>query len=171
MNNKDLEFFLKEQLDRTDNWLKYAEAKNGVLLTLSLACVTKFDKYLKSDLGIGILLVFLGMISVLVCMFSFFPNLNKTVKCKRKMSIDPNLIFYSDISFLTADEYINMLTKKYGLKSSISNVYCKDLASEIIVNSTIAVRKNFLFKIAFISLSISVVIFLVYTCLMHIDVI
>lgn len=171
MDNKNLEFFLEEQLDRTGNWLKYAEAKNGVLLTLSLACVTKFDGYLKSDLRIGILLIFLGMISILVCMCSFFPNLNEKIICKKRMDIEHNLIFYRDISFLTADEYITKLTKRYGLKSSISNAYCKDLASEIIVNSTIAIRKNFLFKIAFIFLSVSVVIFLVYTCLMHIAII
>lgn len=167
-----IEYFEK-QLDRTDKWLSFAEAKNAALIALNLAMcgvIVKWigkpiDSFCVKRLLIADLALFI--ISLLIALFSFFPNLSKTPKINsdsKKKDSNFNLIFYGDIqSFSSAEEYIRYfcLQCKYPLSETLKRPFI-DFANEIIINSQITVRKYKLFKCA---LNFDIFAFALFLCI------
>lgn len=168
-----IEYFEK-QLDRTDKWLSFAEAKNAALIALNLAMCGVIVKWI-GNLGSDslcvrrVLIVDLALfiISLLIALFSFFPNLSKTPKINsdsKKKDSNFNLVFYGDIqSFSSAEEYIRYfcLQCKYPLPETLKRPFI-DFANEIIINSQITVRKYKLFKRA---LNFDIFAFVLFLCI------
>ncbi|NEF85403.1 Pycsar system effector family protein [Ligilactobacillus murinus] len=152
--------FLEKQLVRTNEWLRYAETKNGVLLTLALACTTKFGEYIDKDVRIGIVITILSTFAILICLLSFFPVMGKKRFIRKSNEAEKvNLLFYKDVAQLSLDEYEKRLIEKYNVNSKVIDCYCQDLINEVIINSLITVRKNNFFKVACLFLSISITIY------------
>lgn len=171
MKENSIENFLEKQLGRINEWLRYAEAKNGVLLTLSLACTTKFGEYIKEEAFVGIVTTTLSTISILLCLISFFPVVGKKGYVYKSVEIGQlNLLFYKDIAHLSSDEYTKKLIEKYDVESKDIDSYCKDLISEIVTNSLITVRKNGFFKLACLFLSLSITIYLLVILFSHVSI-
>ena len=164
----------EKQLDRTDKWLSFAEAKNAALVALNLAmsgvivkwignpgidsqCVRKL---LTLDLGVFI-------ISLLIALFSFSPDFSKTPKINfdsKKKDSNFNLVFYGDIqSFSSAEEYIRCFCSqyKYSLHETMKRPFI-DFANEIIINSQIMVKKYKFFKCA---LRFDIFAFILFLCI------
>ncbi len=169
--DSDVDIFLEKQLIRTNEWLKYAEAKNGVLLTLALACTTKFGEYVNENVCIGVVVIILSTFSILLCLLSFFPVVGKKRFIRKSNETEKiNLLFYKDVSQLSLDEYEKKLIEKYNVDSKMIDCYCHDLIDEIITNSSITVRKNNFFKFACLFLSISITVYLISIVCAHLSV-
>lgn len=145
--------FLKEQLERTNYWLSFAEAKNGALVAINLAMMAVIVE-LRSDAPkcYTLVLILLGVSSI-VCLTSFFPNM-KTHSDNpnfQEDSSEMNMLFYSDIAKLSEKQYVTRIETNYKneldekiLATTIANNYM----SEIHINSCIANRKFGMFKMA-----------------------
>lgn len=140
----------KEQLERVNYWLSFAEAKNGALLALDVAILSFMaENVLNSKLNIiAIVFCIASLISSLV---SFVPKENKTNK------YGFNGLFYKDISSKSADDYKNYVKNNYNdLKK-----YVNDITDEIVINSNITVEKYKKFNLSVSLLIISVVIYII----------
>jgi hypothetical protein len=142
------------------DWLKFAEAKNAVLLGFSGAGITATVTYLSTVLNVeqpikvGILITtFLLCVCSLICSLSFLPKTNleflvwqrlRPGRKSRGMPTDKdNLYFYGHLYKYDKDELIDILNRLY-FGSGIPNLAKKeygDLADQIIINSEIAYLK------------------------------
>lgn len=143
--------FLKEQLERTNYWLSFAEAKNGALVAINLATMAVIVE-LRSDEPVFCTIVLILLIfSSIVCLTSFFPNL-KTHSENPKFNEDDsnlNILFYSDIAKLSEEQYIKKIVTNYGNEldeETLDKTIAKDYMSEVHINSCIAHRKFIMFK-------------------------
>lgn len=173
--NSEANEFLSSTLERIDGWLKFAEGKNAVLLGFSAGTLSflseKFCGELSSlscalvDVGI-----FLLVYSSLMALISFMPiynwraflgvMLDTNTKFYGEATDHDNLIFYGDIAKYERDQYLEALESRYfpsapGLRSHLKT---KDLASQIIVNSRIAVLKYRYFERGAVSLVVAFVV-------------
>lgn len=154
--------FLEKQLERTNYWLAFSEAKNAALLAFNVAIVAASASYGYNNI-LNSVMVVIFLISSLLALLSFSPNLDKIVNYRgSKIGEDLNLIFFLEVAnFDSPRDYIMNIRLKYGIESD-DNSMNVDLASEIIANSRIAVIKYNLFKKAvgadFIAIMVLVVI-------------
>jgi hypothetical protein len=157
-----------------NDWLKFAETKNAVLLAFSGAAITAIVTYLSAasstprSLQIGLLSsVFLFCISSLVCAASFLPktDLEKLVWLREKPSRKSayslketdNFYHCNDLRKYSSIELLTSINKLY-FEDQIKLPYKKedlDLANQIIINSEIASIKFRFFVIALWSLIFS----------------
>ena len=142
------------------DWMKFAEAKNAVILAFSGAGITAIvtslstTSKLSQSLYIGFLtsIVFLCITS-LVCAISFLPKtdlehivwLNKKPSKKSGKSIKDtdNLYFFEELQKYNSMELLEAINKHY-FENKIQLPYKKeylDLANQIVINSKIASMK------------------------------
>lgn len=130
MNKND---FLEKQLDRVNSWLNFAEAKNVALIALNVSLLTiEYDSFNCVVCLLDILLV----ISILICLFSFWPDFSGKGNSP---------IFYKDIAE-SEKEYYEMINDYFG-ENDIEKLN-EELAKEIKANSKITMKKYKLFKVA-----------------------
>lgn len=149
---EELHSFFEKQLERTNYWLSFAEAKNAALIALNVAMIA-FLAELKTESSVfrAILLVLLA-VSCIISMVSFWPNTNSRIRKKETNVPHDNLVFWGDIAALKGEkQYIDLVVERYFPGMAFDEEHDKlsyDLVSEIITNSKIAKRKYLLFKIA-----------------------
>ena len=166
--NKIVSHF-EEQLERTNYWLSFAEAKNGAIIAINVALIagliTVFDKaQIFCVIAISVFLV-----SCIVSLISFIPNTKRRPdKNEIENTGEKNLLFYGDIASIgTIEEYIKLSINRYfsNEEMDIVNELVYDLASEVLINSRITVKKykNFknAVKIDFIALVMTIIFFCV----------
>lgn len=142
--------------DNVNEWLKFAESKNAVIIGLNgaaifslistFSCMFSLKGWLSTS---GILVVLLLLLSTTVSLLSFIPNL----KMMRLPSINSNnapvnIIYFGSIAILEHDEFI---MKVAGLmKVSMDSVSDLDrqYAKQIVNNSRIALLKYRFFTLA-----------------------
>ena len=156
--------FLIEQLERTNYWLSFSEAKNAALVALNIAIIAVFTQV--DILGMVLQSVFciFFLASTLCCLISFSPNLkNKADEQNVEFIKNCNLIFYGDIAKLSdSDTYLSCVKNRYKFEFDENEKYLfKDLAEEIVINSQIAVRKYRMFKNAMVIDVLAVVILVI----------
>lgn len=109
------------------------------------------------------------MVSCIVSLISFIPNTkSRPDKNEIENTGEKNLLFYGDIASIgTIEEYIKLSINKYfsNEEMDIVNELVYDLASEVLINSRITVKKykNFknAVKIDFIALVMTIIFFCV----------
>lgn len=156
-----------------NDWLKFAEAKNGLLLAFSGAGVTAILTYVSAASSIPKPLTFALLLSItllcccsLLCSLSFLPRTNlehivwlrgKPARSSRFLKQDSdNFYYFGHLVKYHASELLDALNRLY-LDNKVSLPYKKeylDLASQITINSEIAFLK---FKLFFISLWILII--------------
>lgn len=124
--NKLIEEHFEKQLQQTNYWLSFAEAKNAAIIVFNVTLIGLLFDSLNENHIMFLISSILFVVSCLISLYSFLPNMNS----KAKNTIDEencerNLIFYGDIA----------LSK-----------LAKDAASEVHINSQITVNKMNLFK-------------------------
>jgi hypothetical protein len=149
------------------DWLKYAEAKNAVLLTFSGAGITATLTYLGAVptlprfLKIGFLMAtFFLCLSAFICAISFLPKTNlenltglrekSVTKRRQSQKNSDNLYYYGDLQKYNSEELLDKMNEFY-FDRSIQLPYKKehlDIASQIVINSEIALIKFKLFTIS-----------------------
>ena len=142
-----------------NDWLKYAEAKNAVLLAFSgagitatitlLAAVQSLPRALRIGLIISTCLL---VICALLCSLSFLPktNLEKILWLKdspsrrvASQSKDDNFYYFGHLRKYTPDELLTAMSKLY-FSNRFTPLYekeCRDIAAQITVNAEIAFLK------------------------------
>jgi hypothetical protein len=146
--NEKLEFIFQN----TNEWLKFAETKNGILLGIIIttsAFLIENKTNLKNNLGVCL------FISLIISLLSFFPqntikffNLVFMLKSYLSKNKEKNLLYFQDIINFTKEQYLIKILNKYFSSDEINDNYALDLTEEIIINSRICYIKLFCFKIS-----------------------
>ena len=142
-------------LTLVNDWLKYAEVKNGVLLTLNGVLLTIIHRLVESlgehsevlDYWLWAVTALL-LLSMLVGLASFYAR-TKTFGFdieKPKNSNTHNALYYGNLANMKCSDVLHRLVQKYD--SACPDQYLTDLADQIIINSKIARRKFALFNFA-----------------------
>lgn len=151
---------------------KYAEVKNGVLLTLNVAIfaiiarvyfsvLATINNNIYTQLAFFILVVLL-IIHIVCIMQSFFPK-DKNKENSKWTNDDINIFFFGDIQKLNSSRYLRILIEKIGAeKSEISQATLLDLANQIVKLSEIAQSKYTSFKFAIYRMYGLVLLFFIY---------
>ena len=174
---------LETILSMVNDWLKFAEAKNAILLGFSGAGITATTTYLSTasnvvkPVGLCIIVVtFLLCVCSFICSLSFLPKTNLEVlvwkkqkpgrKSKGIPTDEDNLHFYGHLYKYNKNELIDALNRLY-FENHIKNINKKeyaDLANQIVVNSEIAYLKFQFFKWA--SYLLIAALFFVLICIL-----
>lgn len=140
-------------LSKVVDWVKYAEAKNAVLVvfdsSLLIALLSlladKQNTFLIPCWYIIISIVLL-IVSAALSLFSFMPILKIIHFNNTNKTEELNLFHFGDIAQINAETYIDLLKIRYGF--DCCSEIDKDLANQILVNSRVAVYKLRIFRIA-----------------------
>lgn len=162
--NDDLKFAFAN----VNDWLKFAEAKNGGLLALNVATLIGILQCDKELFGayheIRAILIIAFCLSSAICVYSISPIVNKTQLFKKlkpevfnAQKHKLNYLFFGNTARLTSGQFQEIFLLR------VSNITLtdadKDLASQIVQNSEIALQKfvifNFSAWITFIAFIIS----------------
>jgi hypothetical protein len=140
-----------------NEWLKYSEAKNGVLLALNGAMLMGLIALLKDasdpfEVSITWCLIPSFTLSLVILLSSFLPIRDKFFNKKydlRETTVDnTNLLFYGDLRKLSVPVYLELLYQSYKKNIPVSYEKSeKDLANQILNNSAITYRKLSFFTI------------------------
>jgi Family of unknown function (DUF5706) len=151
-----LEKLLLGSLQRTIDFLKYAEAKNGALLTLSSAWVLAILNLMfrggipSGDLYEYIVLPFL-MLSAFAALCSFMPrvHLPKFLGGHRAGPHRKNLLYFGDVKSMTVSEFKAALYEHYcpADDRTVTDAYLHDLIVQVAINSEITSFKLLLFRV------------------------
>lgn len=154
---------------------KYAELKNGVMLTLNIAIFAIIGRtYLslndifnceKAYNIIFIGLMFLFIIHILIIVLSYFPK-DSNKEDFKWTNDDINIFFYGDIRKLNSESYLKLLQEKVNVSEKINKPILLDLSNQLIILSEITQNKYNAFKNSiyrFFILIIGFVFFTVFT--------
>lgn len=165
MNQLKYENQLRNIFTNINEWLKFAEAKNFGLLTISAAFIfglTQIDFPEDSKVAFAAYCVFIpfAVLSIVVCLISLFPILTKIKNGKwTKSWIDrfsnfidkenkfENIHFYGYLRDIKEEEFEREFLQKTNSAEAFTD-YERELVAQIIYNSGIAWLKYQLFKIA-----------------------
>jgi Arc/MetJ-type ribon-helix-helix transcriptional regulator len=163
-----------------NDWLKFAEAKNGILLAFCGAAIPTVMNMLTS-LGktsswayiMIIISLFCFFASTLICSWSFLPktrsrqNLRESQIGESKL----NLYFYGDLGTLDKSTLLKRIRKEYFNDhievNNLSQDYKEqlDLCDQVTVNASIAMSKFDKFKTALRLLMVGILTFIFSTIL------
>lgn len=150
---------LKYILTTVNEWLRFAETKNGALFAANgviavgianvLAIAPQINVYIR--LYLLALIVFL-MFSAACCILSFVPQIKIPwfVPTSKNAGAFDSLVFYGDIAKYECEDYLKALHKRYGngeIEPPITSIE-RDYAQQIIINSRIAMWKYQWFRVA-----------------------
>ncbi len=170
---------LKEIFKNINEWLIFAETKNGVLISINGVLLFRLLDYLEkiavdnTSLNIKMIwiLIIIFLIAILIILKSFFPN-NSTSVDENNNTSEYNynssriLIFYKDISQYKCSKLYLQDIYKYYLNMNIDvedlNKYELDYAKEIIINSKIACYKYKCFKYALILNGLGILLLILF---------
>jgi hypothetical protein len=160
-----MEYRLNAILSTVNDWLRFAELKNGALLTfatgLALALVRNYPQFpsgskIKWCYATAIILISL---SSLLSLLSFIPKLEiPWFESEQKPKDDDNLYFFGDIAKYSASHYVtSLLIANDEVPREITRLET-NLAVQAIVNAGIARKKYWCFNVAVSLLLIAVLL-------------
>ena len=165
----DLSEHFEKQLERTNTWLSFAEAKNAALIAFNVSMIAVISDVLSDYMVLLVILVILLLISTIVALVSFMPETKNVSSNEKDAQEDNNLLFFGDIAKCNdRTDYIEKTKKRYFLpidpEKENENIN-SDLASEILINSRLTVKKYNLFKLAlmidFLCLALTAAFFII----------
>jgi hypothetical protein len=147
---------LKEIFKNVNDWLKFAETKNAMLLAFNGVIIFGVSKFFSDNCELKELFYFVGpyyrfvfpviiSVSILLLLFSFIPQTKMIKLGEKKKPKNVNVLFFDHLETLKPQE---LLEEVYGTTNpSVTNIE-KSYAQQIIVNSEITSRKFDTFKVA-----------------------
>ncbi len=154
-----------------NDWLKYAEQKLTGLIVLNSALVwgysrliNNYDSLSQTSTYLNGMAYFLSVLSILICLVSIMPILNKKLLKQGDMLATDNVFYFSDIKKYNAVQYLNLLNKKLGGNQRVFSEYHRDMAKQVIYNSGIASNKFSMMKLASWMTLIAIITFIVAYC-------
>ena len=148
-----------------NDWLKFAETKNGVIAafnsTIALAILNALidkkivDYFLQKYLTFSVVFL-LG--SAFISLISFLPQLT-ILRFKKNKNVTKfkNLLFFGDIALFTGEEYLKEIEQRYGVIGNEDKNYKLDVSEQITTNARIALIK---YRCFIIALWVDLVIFM-----------
>ena len=142
------ELELADVLDRTNDWLKFAEAKNGALLALQCAVLVGICQAIATkpvDEGLLPLYLLQGAICILcgitLGIASLLPRLSPPFWITFPKASSPcKILFFGDICSHNAQSYLKEYYACADTSGSYSKLYLQ-IAEQIVTNSRIAFIK------------------------------
>lgn len=155
MGQENLTDKLEDILNLVNDWLKFAEAKNAILLSacgLALWSLIRLvsNNNLSQFLSVyfSVLLVFL-LASMTISLLSFWPNLKTPQKLiHNKNSKNGNLLYFGYLALISKDQLLSALSKATNAKENSTIEIHTMYAEQIITNSKITLAKYKLFGYA-----------------------
>jgi len=146
---------LKDIFDNVNNWLKFAEAKNGAIIALNATVIFGILKLGVINVNGNNILnyylyvaVFMLILSITIALLSFVPRLTHPyIQFKKPLDKD-NLLYFGDIAKYTPYKYEERLNLSITINdenNSTLNVY---YINQIVINSKITFIKFKQFEIA-----------------------
>lgn len=147
---------LESLLDRVDGWLKYAETKNGVLLTLVFATLgvgLRLGNGQKWCPGFAEWFWKLGLVlcffAIVILFSAFLPRLGRwydlvrgRLEKGRALPVEQrNLVFFGHLAGLSEEDIESNLSEFVGLKPSQLSRLERDLIRQVHANAGIAHKK------------------------------
>jgi len=162
---------LRYILTTVNEWLKFAEGKNGALLVADIAILFGVFRLMNelTDQRVFIYLgIFLVIVSAISSLVSFIPQLKVSSSTpKKRTEKEASLIFYGHIAKYEAQSYIEALYAESGSEPTSIAPIEVDYAQQIIMNSRIAVRKYLCFNVG-LWLTVFALLFLLVASLMSV---
>lgn len=155
MNNDKMEFYEKS-LDRVNQWLNFAEAKNAALIAFILAILSVIFGYpFEEYMVISTIIAICYIIALCISLKSFQPRYDKDATIPmEKYSDKDNMLFWRDISKYSRSDYVEKVNLDFCEKGEESKTNKTRerweflYAEEIIINARIAKKKYELFQTA-----------------------
>lgn len=162
--NKIVSHF-ENQLERTNYWLSFAEAKNGAIIAINVALIAVLITIFDKIPIFCVIVISCFLVSCTQSLISFIPNTKSRLDVNRMISDgELNLLFYGDVASIgTTERYIELIKNRYFLGDEMIpvNKLVYDLASEVLINSRITLKKYNCFKNAvkvdFIALALTII--------------
>lgn len=152
---------LKYIFSNINDWLKYSEAKHGVIATINIAIIfgifQLLDKFTAHEISykkMFIVAICLLLLSILVTFYSFVPITKHKLDCISdeefsEKKIGMNIMFFGHIHCLREEQLLDLLRSNAGFDEGIKHtIYELNLANQIINNARITSHKFQLFKTA-----------------------
>ncbi len=136
---------LRYVLSVVNEWLKFAEAKNGALLAVDVAIVFGILQLTSNASSRGWIPFAISLIglSAISALLSFIPQLKVTSPKERKGDDKAtSLIFYGHFAKYQPESYVKTMYSRVGIEAPSITPIELDFAQQIIINSRIALRKN-----------------------------
>lgn len=151
---------LKSIFENINDWLKFAEAKNGIIVAFNGSVILQIFQIIKGISSSGIyflcliILLIFWTLSFLIALISFYPRTKILFLLRRneKISKQDNLLFYGDIAKYSEKDYLQSLTKMFGRENYCWSNFEISYVNQIIINSQITLKK---FKYFQVSLSLN----------------
>lgn len=176
--------YLQRQYENVKDWLKYVEAKNGILLSIcAISIVGIFRAILAMDNTFHQSLIGFStlpplIIGLFISLLSFFPKTSMTNllgiisqrrgASKSNYDFENSLIFFQKIRDLKPDEYLKKLIEIGGWNDQINQeILEKDYSTQIVLISQIIDTKLFLFRLALRLLFTSMALLIIFFYLDH----
>lgn len=144
---------LRGTLNDVNDWLRFAEAKNGVLVAASgvavwgclrLAVLRETGCYVDSYLGVAVLFLALGFVTSLL---SFLPVLKyRWIIPSATAGKDQNLLYFGHLATYSKRNLVESYRKATGTNEAEVTELHGMYAEQIIINSRIALAKYALFE-------------------------
>jgi len=134
----------EKQLDRSNYWVSFAEAKNGAIIAINVALMAVLISIFDKSPIFCVISISCFLVSCVYSLYSFIPNTNSVPDRNIALSDgNLNLLFFGDIAKIeTTEKYIELSIKKYFSDRDIPfNALVYDLAREVFINSQIAFKK------------------------------
>ena len=146
---------LQETFDRINDWLKFAETKNGVLLAFNCAVLVGLFQVLSSlnnppILASAYLILSISMLGfgITLTLMSFLPRLTPPLGLKfPAVTPNMNILFFGHICSLTENSYLDRFYSVYELERKYIEIE-KIYANQIIINSKITFIKFCYFNLS-----------------------
>ena len=147
--SKDEIDLLDKTLSKTNEWLKFAEAKNGAIIAVVCSVMFGVNRIVLNLDEIPSHLIFylyiffaFSSLSLVIALSSFIPRLKKPFWLKiEEKSDNDNPFYFVDVCKYDAYSYLKLL----GITLSNDNKVAEKIADQIIINSRIASLKFSMF--------------------------
>ncbi|MCP4350085.1 MAG: hypothetical protein GY795_31785 [Desulfobacterales bacterium] len=151
---------LKNIFSNVNDWLKFAEAKNGILTgfnggavftVLTAFLFNKDMAIIKNNFVKAYFTCFAicATLSLIIALVSFLAKIEIPWLFKAEAHPSGNLIFFGDIRKYTEKNYLDALKNALSIENKKPHTKMEEFyANQIIVNSKIAMQKNTLFNAA-----------------------
>jgi len=142
---------VKDIFENVNNWLKFAEAKNGALIALNSAMIFGLVRAMMNNKNLYIesyvnCMIFLLVVSIVMAILSFIPKLKYPYIKFDIPSKNDNLLYFGDVSKYSEEEYSKKLMKI--IEKSENDKLDKFYIQQIVINSKITYIKYKQFEIA-----------------------
>lgn len=143
-------------LAQANDWLRFAEAKNGALVVFDsailLATMQLASEHAAGHILLKLYLASLGGLlgtSLAIALFSFLPRTTiPLLSAGERPSPRDNLIFFGAAKKYTAQDYAAEISTRYGLGEPTDAQWEQDVAEQVVTNARIAMWKYTCFKVA-----------------------